>query len=98
VKNHQLFSSHCQVTKVTKKLVDLEAVEPEVHDLQTKKNITWKTIGIRTIFLRQLEIPGFRGFQLMEINFATAVFQAHPFFHWMMIPSLCLTNAWKSPD
>ena len=42
-------------------------------------HMTLENIGIRTISLRQLVVAGFRGFQLMEIFPATAVFQDDTF-------------------
>ena len=51
--------------------------------------------GNSCYFLRQLEIPGFRGFKLMEINVATAVFQVLHFRPFKDLPSMAYDiNPW----
>ena len=91
--NHQLLvtlSSH----KSHKHLVDLEAVNWKVHDFQKKHHLENHRNSYH--FFWGNWKYGFRGFQLMEISELQRLFSRHTFFHWMMIPSLYLANAWKS--
>ena len=59
-------------------------------------NVTFlENLGIRTIFLRQPEQAGFRGFKLMEINVATAVFQVFCFWEQPKIPCIFVDHSWS---